>query len=129
MTARTPQRVTIEQAIQKARMQVHMPATCIMFAAWAQALILVPSGTLPPLFMALSVLVGLSGWPLAWLYRSYMTPRWKLWAYRGAGNVAQMKEAALKAKVIAPDNSFAEKSEIAPKAMREEILRLEGRLS
>lgn len=123
-----PQRVTIEQAVQKARMQVHMPATCIMFGAWGQALILVPSNLLPPEFTMLSAAIAVSGWPLAWMYRSYMLPRWKLWAYSGAGHVGQMKEAALKAKVVPADNSFAEKSEIAPKAVREQILRLEGRL-
>jgi hypothetical protein len=121
------QRVTIDQAIQKAKMTVHMPATCLMFAAWGQALILVPSNLLPPLFLYLSAAIAISGWPLAWVYRSYMTPRWKLWAYAGAGNVQQMKEAALKAKVVAPDNSFAEKSEICSKEMRSQILKLEGR--
>ncbi|ESQ75942.1 hypothetical protein [Asticcacaulis sp. AC402] len=120
-------RVTIDQAIAKAKMTVHLPATCIMFAAWGQALILVPSGLLPPLFTFMSMAVAVSGWPLAWMYRAYMTPRWKLWAYSGAGNVQQMKAAAIVAKVIGPDNGFAEKSEICSKDMRAQILRLEGR--
>ncbi|EGF92955.1 hypothetical protein ABI_13940 [Asticcacaulis biprosthecium C19] len=120
-------RVTIDQAIQKARMTVHMPATCIMFAAWGQALILVPSGQLPQVFLFMSMAVAVSGWPLAWLYRAWMTPRWKLWAYAGAGNVQQMKDAAIVAKVIGPDGGFSEKSEICSKEMRAQILRLEGR--
>ncbi|ESQ90349.1 hypothetical protein ABAC460_09345 [Asticcacaulis sp. AC460] len=121
------QRVTIEQAIAKAKMTVHMPATCIMFAAWGQALILVPMGQLPQLFLLMSMAIAVSGWPLAWVYRAWMTPRWKLWAYAGAGNVREMKAAAVAAKVIGPDDGFAEKSEICSKEMRAQILKLEGR--
>jgi hypothetical protein len=122
------QRVIIEEAIAKAKMTIHLPATCLMFAAWGQALILVPSRLLPDLYTYMSMAIAISAWPMAWAYRAYMTPRWKLWAYSGAGNVQQMKDAAIAAKVIGPDNGFAEKSEICSKEMREQILKLEGRM-
>ncbi len=120
-------RVTVQEAVQKARMTINLPATCLMLLAWGQALMVVPSGHAPWLVMYLSAALGVLGWPLSWLYRSVMTPRWKLWAYSGAGNVQEMKAAAIAAKAIAPDNSFFAKSEICSKAVRQEILRLEGR--
>lgn len=119
--------VTVEHAIARGRMMIHMPATCIMLGAIAQALIIVPTGSAPMLVLFVSAAIGLSGWPMAWLYRMVMTPRWKLWAYSGAGNVREMKDEAIKAKVIAPDDSFAEKSEICSKEVRQQILKLEGR--
>ncbi len=122
------QRVTVEEAVAKARMTINLPATCIMLLAWGQALVVVPSGHAPWLFMYLSAALGILGWPLGWIYRSVMTPRWKLWAYSGAGNVQEMKAAAIAAKAIAPENSFFEKTEICSAETRREILRLQGRV-
>ncbi|MBP2159643.1 MULTISPECIES: hypothetical protein [Asticcacaulis] len=120
-------RITIDQAIDKARLTINMPATLIMMVAWAQALLIVPSGLAPMSIMAVSIFIGVSGWPMNWLYKAYMTPRWKLWAYSRVANVQQLKEAAIKARVLAADNSFAEKSEMCSKEVRAQILKLEGR--
>ena len=122
------ERITIDQAVDKARLTINMPATLIMMVAWAQALLIVPSGQAPLLVLMVSIFIGVSGWPMSWLYKAYMTPRWKLWAYSRVANVQQLKEAAIKGRVLAPDNSFAEKSEICSKEVREQILKLEGRL-
>jgi hypothetical protein len=121
------ERITIDQAVDKARLTINMPATLIMMVAWAQALLIVPSGKAQLLVMVISIFIGVSGWPMSWLYKAYMTPRWKLWAYARVGNVQQLKEAAIKARVLAADDSFAEKSEICSRDMREQILKLEGR--
>ncbi len=120
-------RVTVDEALQKARMTINLPAVCIMLGCLGQALIVVPSGaaTLPILYV--SGVLGILGWPLSWLYRSVQTPRWKLWAYTGAGNVRDMKAAAIAAKVIAPDGSLFERTEICSPDVRAEIRRLEGR--
>lgn len=120
-------RITIDQAIDKARLTINMPATLIMMVAWAQALLIVPSGMAPMTVMMVSIFIGISGWPMHWLYKAIMTPRWKLWAYARVTNVQQLKEAAIKARVLAADNSFAEKSEICSKETRAQILKLEGR--
>jgi hypothetical protein len=122
------ERITIDQAVDKARLTINLPATLIMMVAWAQALLIVPMGKAPLMVMAVSIFIGVSGWPMSWLYKAYMTPRWKLWAYPRVGNVQQLKEAAIKGRVLGTDNSFAEKSEICSKAMRHEILKLEGRV-
>lgn len=120
-------RVTVEEALQKARMTINLPATCILLGCLGQALMVVPSGTAPLPILYVSGMLGALCWPLSWLYRSIMTPRWKLWAYSGAGNARQMKEAAIAAKVIAPDGSLFERTEICSPATRAEIRRLEGR--
>jgi hypothetical protein len=121
------ERITIDQAVDKARLTINMPATLIMMVAWAQALLIVPSGKAPLLVMVISIFIGVSGWPMSWLYKAWMTPRWKLWAYARVPNVQQLKEAAIKGRVLAADNSFAEKSEICSNEMRAQILKLEGR--
>jgi len=120
-------RITMDQAVDKARLTINLPATLIMMVAWAQALLIVPMGKAPLMVMAVSIFIGVSGWPMSWLYKAYMTPRWKLWAYARVGNVQQLKEAAIKGRVLGADNSFAEKSELCSKEMRQEILKLEGR--
>ncbi|WP_443749416.1 hypothetical protein [Asticcacaulis solisilvae] len=120
-------RVTVEEALQRARMTINMPAVCIMLACLGQALVIVPSGTAPLPVLYGSGLLGILGWPLSWLYRSVQTPHWKLWAYSGAGNAREMKAAAIAAKVIAPDGSLFERTEICSPEMRAEIRRLEGR--
>ena len=120
-------RITIDQAVDKARLTINLPATLIMMVAWAQALLIVPLGKMPLPVMLVSIFIGVSGWPLSWLYKAYMTPRWKLWAYPRVANVQQLKEAAVKGRVLGADNSFAEKSEICSKDMRAQILKLEGR--
>lgn len=120
-------RVTVEEALQKARTTINVPALCIMLGCLGQALIIAPSGRAPLPVLYVSCALGVLSWPLSWLYRSIMTPRWKLWAYSGAGNARQMKEAAIAAKVISPDGSLFERTEICPPAMRAEIRRLEGR--
>ncbi len=120
-------RITIDQAVDKARLTINLPATLIMMVAWAQALLIVPLGKMPLPVMLVSIFIGVSGWPMSWLYKAYMTPRWKLWAYARVANVQQLKEAAVKGRVLGADNSFAEKSEICSKDMRAQILKLEGR--
>jgi len=120
-------RVTVEEALQKARMTINLPATCIMLGCLGQALIVVPSGTVPLPVLYASGVLGILGWPLSWLYRSVQTPRWKLWAYSGAGNAREMKAAAIAAKVIAPDGSLFERTEICSPDVRAQIRRLEGR--
>ena len=121
------ERITIDQAVDKARLTINLPATLIMMVAWAQALLIVPLGKMPLPVMLVSIFIGVSGWPMSWLYKAYMTPRWKLWAYLRVANVQQLKEAAVKGRVLGADNSFAEKSEICSKDMRAQILKLEGR--
>ncbi len=119
--------VTIEEALQKARMTINLPATCIMMLAWGQALVIVPSGAVALPLLYASGILGILGWPLGWLYRAAQTPRWKLWAYSGAANVQQLKQAAIAAKVISPDGSFFEKTEICSPDVRARIRALEGR--
>ena len=98
-------RVTVEEALQKARMTINLPATCILLGCLGQALMVVPSGTAPLPILYVSGMLGALCWPLSW----------------------QMTEAAIAAKVIAPDGSLFERTEICSPATRAEIRRLEGR--
>jgi aminoglycoside 6'-N-acetyltransferase len=99
-----PDRVSIRAAIWRGTWTVNIPVFLIMCAGF--------------------FIIGL---PLAWLYWSYMIPRWKLWAYARVDNPWALKVAAVKAGLIWPDGHMFEKTEICSKAMRHKINRLEWR--
>ncbi len=104
MASHSAERVSIKAAIWRGQLTVNLPVILIIFAGL--------------------VIVGL---PLGWLYWSYAVPKWKLWAYARVDDVPALKRAAVRAGLIWPDNHLFEKTEICSKAMRQEILKLEGR--
>ncbi|TFF38023.1 hypothetical protein [Mucilaginibacter psychrotolerans] len=48
----------------------------------------------------------------AWLYWSVAIPKWRLWAFANVRNVHQLKSRAIKEKLIWPDGSIFNKTEI-----------------
>ncbi|ESQ76077.1 hypothetical protein ABAC402_06420 [Asticcacaulis sp. AC402] len=80
-----------------------------------------------PAYVMLACLAAL-GIPSGWIWWSLAVPKWKLWAYSRVENIKQLKREAVSEGLIWPDGHILEKTEICSKAMRREILRLEGRL-
>ena len=120
--------ILVEDAIQRARLTVKMPATLILLGLVGQALILYPSGLLPKPIALISLLLAVPAWPLSVLYSAVAAPRWKLWAYPKVGNPAHLREIAVGMKLIPPAGSAMEKMEICSADERRRILTYEGRL-
>ncbi|MDI7776179.1 hypothetical protein [Asticcacaulis sp. EMRT-3] len=121
--------ILVEDALQRARLAVKMPATLILLALWGQALIIFPGNVLPKPWPEISLLIGVLGWPLSVLYRAIASPRWKLWAYPQVGNPPHLREMAVAMKLIPQGNSLGEKIEICSPEDKRRILEYEGRQS
>lgn len=65
------------------------------------------------------------GISVSWLIWSIQVPRWRLWAYRQVEDLDGLKQEAVERQIIWPTGSFFERTEIATKKVREEILRIE----
>lgn len=88
---------------------VNLPATIIMI------LTMVISVTLgiQKIIAGWGILAGiLLSFVLGWLYWSIMITKWRLWAFENVDNVHQLKKRAIQEKLIWPDNSIFEKTEI-----------------
>jgi hypothetical protein len=73
--------------------------------------------------------VGISaivGWCGAWAAWSFMTPIWRLWAYRRVDDLEELKSLAVAAKVIWPEGHHLQRTEIMSAATRAELARLEA---
>jgi hypothetical protein len=64
-------------------------------------------------------------WPLAWLTWSFLTPRWRLWAYERVDDIDELKRLAVIERVLWPDGHIFQRTEIAPGWLREKLHRLE----
>jgi uncharacterized membrane protein YciS (DUF1049 family) len=101
--------VTVEQAIARGNKMVNNPTLCI--------LILVPVAFMLlyyyDVFSAWIIAVGfVLGFLLAWLYWSVMITRWRLWAFENVRNVHELRKKAIKEKLMWPEGSMFEKTEI-----------------
>jgi hypothetical protein len=52
----------------------------------------------------------------AWLWWSYAVPRWRLWAYQRVEDIQSLKRLAIEQKLVWPDGSIFERTEIKSKA-------------
>jgi hypothetical protein len=119
--------ILLEDALRRGQLTVKMPELIIMLGLWGQALILWPSGLLPPLAVKFSLGLGVFAWPLALLYVAIAVPKWKLWAYPQVGNPKQLKEAAVATKLLPPDNSPFARMYIGSAEDKAKIAAFEGR--
>jgi hypothetical protein len=67
----------------------------------------------------------LSGFVGGWLVWSIQVPRWRLWAYHRVWDIAELKRQAVERRVIWPDGSIFEKTELMSRQVREERRALE----
>ncbi|MDI7776180.1 hypothetical protein [Asticcacaulis sp. EMRT-3] len=126
--------MTPQSAVRLGQLVINLPVVVIMLGVFAgegfvlDAIKLTYNPSLP-MALFLILMMGLVAMAPAWLYWSYAVPRWKLWAYSRVPDVKALKIAAIKASLIWPDGHPLEKTEICSKAMRQQILKFEGRLS
>jgi hypothetical protein len=101
--------VTVDEAIAKGHRMVNYPVAGIIVGTIGLACYLGIQAILPwwvfPLGIALSFVLG-------WLYWSIMITKWRLWAFENVRNVHELKKRAIQEKLIWPDGSFYEKTEI-----------------
>ncbi|MDJ1498417.1 hypothetical protein QNI19_36115 [Cytophagaceae bacterium DM2B3-1] len=101
--------ITVDEAIAKGHRMVNYPVVGIIVGTIGITCYLGIQAMLPwwvfPLGFILAFVLG-------WLYWSIMITKWRLWAFENVRNVHELKKRAIREKLIWPDGSFYEKTEI-----------------
>ncbi len=116
--AKPVHRITVMQAIHRGLNFVNGPVLLLLIGPAALVTWLFPhAATLGWASMA-------GGFIAAWLWWSWSVPRWRLWAYQRVDNIAELKRAAVVARLVWPDGHFFERTELksARHAAREKAL-------
>jgi hypothetical protein len=118
--------VTPEQAVTRGWWMVTAPSLAVLVIPLAAYAIWMPGEYrfgvrgMRPVAALLFFGVGLS-----WLAWSILVPRWRLWAYERVSNIVELKRRAVAAKLIWPEGSILERTELASKELRARLQKLE----
>ncbi len=116
--------VSVEDAIKRGQRMINYPVYVIMFGIIGLSYYLNTQSIIPGWVVGISVLVGfLAGW----LYWSFRISKWKLWAFENVRNVHDLETKAIEAKLIWPEGSFWNKTEIWTSADKEKWVALQNK--
>lgn len=101
--------ISVDEAIAKGQRMVNLPVlvtiiACIGVGIYTAVKKILPGGVVP-----ISFLLGVG---LGWLAWSILITRWKVWAFENVRNVHELKKRAVQEKLLWPDGSYFEKTEI-----------------
>jgi len=108
--------VTVDEALNKAQRNINLPAILFFFIPIGVSIFFTVQYKVSPWVIAAGVVAGIL---LAWLYWGVMITRWRLWAFENVRNVHELKKRAIKEKLIWPDGSIWQKTEIRSAADKE----------
>jgi hypothetical protein len=109
---------------------IKVPSMAVLLVPLLGMLFLIELGILPdrgPRAMAWglpTIVCAIAG---SWLVWSIQVPRWRLWAYQNANDLAAVKRLAAAKQIIWPEGSIFEKTEIASRETRRTLSDLERR--
>lgn len=109
--------VTVDEAIKKGHRMATWPGIAIMMAMVGINIALVKYDAQ---WSWIIVPVAVCALALSWLVWSVQVPKWKLWAFEHVRNVHELKKRAIQDKLIWPDDSIFNKTEIWSAAGREQ---------
>jgi hypothetical protein len=101
--------ITVDEAISKGKQLVAFPVYAIMFIFAGVGIAMVFIDDNQWKFILTSFIGALF---LPWLCWSFMITRWRVWAFESVRNVHELKKRAISEKLIWPDGSVFEKTEI-----------------
>ncbi len=102
------EKISVQRAVTLGWLFINGPVTALMFGIPVMTLWLIKWTTLP----GWSVLASFpAGFGLAWLWWSYATPKWRLWAMRRAKNLYLLHDEAVRAQLVWPHGSIFENTE------------------
>lgn len=118
--------VTVDEALSKGRKSINTPVLIIMFGLIVLSVYLVTALHISGWFAAVGILFA---FVIAWLYWSFAITKWRLWAFENVRNVHELKNRAVKEKLIWPDGSFWERTEIRSADEKQRLLNLQGKFN
>ena len=116
--------VSVDEAIARGKRILNYPIAIIQLT-----IILTCIGLMsfynPPNWVLLTG--ALSTFVIPWIYWSFMITKWRIWAFENVRNVHELKQLAIKEKLIWPDGSVFEKTEIRTSAEKEKLNALQSK--
>lgn len=110
--------VSVSDAIRKGHLMVTIPSIATLLGTMIITLYLVIIGVIPGWTILFG---GLLSFTLSWLYWSYVITKWRLWAFDSVKNAYDLQKRAVEEKLIWPEGSFFEKTEIRNREERERL--------
>jgi len=101
--------VSVYQAMRKGHRTVNYPSVAIFLGLLFATGILCVCELLPFWSFPIGFVVALAA---SWLYWAFMITRWRLWAFDEVRNVHELRKKAIKERLIWPDGSFFERTEL-----------------
>jgi len=118
--------ITVDKALMRGQFMINVPVIVIIFSVMGLLSYLAIVELIPFYFVALSVLIG----PVvAWIYWSFAITYWRIWAFSNVDDVHELRNLAVSGKLIWPDGSFFERTEIRTKKQKILIKELEKRFN
>ncbi len=116
--------VTVDEAISKGHKMVTYPGMLVLFGILGLTIYLGIQKVIPTWCLAVGFILSFI---LAWLWWSFMITKWRLWAFENVRNVHELKQRAIQEKLIWPDNSIFEKTEIRNSIDKEKLTSLQNK--
>ncbi|MCR8561882.1 hypothetical protein KXD93_29775 [Mucilaginibacter sp. BJC16-A38] len=110
--------VTVDEALARGKKTINYPIAAIQLLTVIASFFLMVYLELPGWTIAVGFLTGFI---ITWVYWSFMITRWRIWAFENVRNVHELKQRAIKEKLIWKDGSIFEKTEIRTTADKEKL--------
>jgi len=111
----------VEKAIQKGVWLINMPALALFIGGM---ILCITQLDFLEFYVCVPLGFGL-GFLVAWLYWSIAIVKWKLWVYPQVDDIIALKEQAIAANLIWPDDSFFKRTEMMTALQRAELADIE----
>jgi hypothetical protein len=110
--------VTVDKAISRGLLTVNGPVLLTLIGCPILALIFSKNNVIPDWGIGIAVLIGTI---LAWLIWSFRITKWRIWAFENVRNVHELRQKAIEFKLIWPEGSIFEKTEIRSNEVKEKL--------
>lgn len=118
--------VSVEEALEKGNKMIKYPMLAISAASVGLGPLLSFYGYMP---MYWSIFIFFAGFSIGLLYSSYMTTKWRVWAFTNVTNVHELKKIALREKYLPGEGSWLEKIEIKSPADKAALSKIQERFN
>lgn len=125
-TTQTVYSVSVEDAISRGQKMVNRPSVIIMILVTVLSIVLAVMNLIPAWGIGIGIVLSFVA---AWLCWSIMITKWRLWAFENVRNVHQLRKRAIQEKLIWPNKSIFEKTEIRSAAEKAKWQSLQSRFS
>lgn len=114
-------KLSVDRALQKGQQMLNYPILALMIIGFVESIylsLIFDNGWLIPIGFVTTFVT-------MWLWWSFRITKWRIWAFENCRNVHELKRRAIEDKLIWPDGSKFEKTEIRSAKQRKRIKALE----